>query len=82
MNQIVGLFAIAYASNLTFINDPNITFQNLLCLDLIKSLKSGRMEQFPLLFSHRNLKISVKLVHVVSLEIFLFHCVTEVSHMK
>ena len=70
MDHIVGLFAIAYASSLTFINDPHITFQKLMCCDLIKCLKSVRMEQFPLLFSHRNLviKISVRLVQAVSLE--------------
>ena len=44
-----------YARNLTFINDPNITFQKLMRPDLIKCLKSGRMEQLPLLFSHRTL---------------------------
>ena len=32
MDHIVGLFAIAYASSLTFINDPHITFQKLMCL--------------------------------------------------
>ena len=39
------------------------------------------MEQFPLLFSHGNLviKISVRLVEVVSQEIFLL---SEVSNMK
>ena len=40
MDHIVGLFAIAYASSLTFINDPHITFQKLMRPDLIKCLKS------------------------------------------
>ena len=74
MDHIVGLFLIAYASSLTFINDLHITnFQKLMCSDLLKCLKSVRMEQFPLLFSHRNLaiKISVRLVQAVSLEIYL-----------
>ena len=75
----IRLWGLAWS--LAFINDPNITFQKLLCPDLIKCLRSGRMEQFPLLFSHRNIRIeiSARLVHVISLEIFLL---IEVSHIK
>ena len=78
MDQVVELFATAYASSLTLKNDPNI---KLLCPDLIKCLKSVRMEQFPLLVSHRNLviKISDRLVQVVSLEISLL---SGMSHMN
>ena len=65
-----GLFAIAYhASKITFKKmTPILPFQKLMCPDVIKCLKSGRMEQFSLLFSQR---ISVRLVQVVSLEISL-----------
>ena len=74
-DQVVGLFAMAYASSVTLKDDPNFTFQNLMCPDLINCFKSVRTEQFPLLVSHRNLviKMSVRLVQVagVSLEISL-----------
>ena len=48
------------------------------CPALMKCLKSDSMDQFPLLFSFV-IKISVKLVQVVSLEIFVL---SQVSHMK
>ena len=71
-----GVFVITYVSSLTFMNDPNITFHTIImCPNLINVLSLVKWNNFQVLFSHRNvlIKISVRLVHVVSLE---------VSHMK